>query len=480
MQTKLRLSELKTGRMPPKLRRPAAVIQARPKRVRGPNAKAKALSSTGILKRPGGRIPPSPVEEGASWVEVETLSEEDLKVGQKVLMKIWYGGEEGLIHGTVKENTTDSEGRWVGLAVLGTQVHQLRSFLITSPPPAPLLYLSKIKSSPEQRLTTPGIGYLLSYREVTSADRLPWMDNCADQERGVDENEDLRRAARGLGLPAPTAGAPPPDLGMGGELGEAQQVPKAKKLKGKQKVKKMVEASRWSCKDTPLDPGYKKPIKLKVKRKGSSSSSPSTEGSSSNGTSEEGLGTEHRLRVIAKRLPGYLCRASAKEAKKNLAEATGEAPQSLKIFHRYYRQVVAPRGGSKGLQREMVTLSVLLDTLIEGDVLKAADLAAQRLKSLELTQQGSDPNLAQQIELIPRDHLGMVADSEARYAQKQFTAETRLQRQLKGAPGLGKGSWTPFPKDFPSSQPKGKQKGSGKEKTGKGVAEASKVVPPQS
>ena len=424
------------------------MIGARPKRIRGPKAKAKALQvRPGILKRPGGQIPADQERESAPWVEVESLSEDDLKVGQKVLVKIWYGREEGLIHGTVKENTTDSEGRWVGLAVLGTQVHQLRSFLITSPPPAPLLYLSKLRSPPEQRLTTPGIGYLLSYREVTSADRLPWMDNCTDQERGMDENEDLRRAARGLGLPALTAAAPPPDLGTGGELGETQQVPKAKKLKGKQKVKRMVEASRWSCKDTPLDPGYKKPIKLKVKRKGSSSSSPSTEGSSSNGTSEEGLGTEHRLRVIAKRLPGYLCRASAKEAKKNLAEATGEAPQSLKIFHRYYRQVVAPRGGSKGLQREMVTLSVLLDTLIEGDVLGAADVAAQRLKSLELMQQGSDPNLAQQIELIPRDHLGMVADSEALYAQKQFTAETRLQRQLKGAPGVGKGPWSPYPKE---------------------------------
>lgn len=460
------------------------MIGAIPRRIRGPKAKAKALVRPGILKRPGGQIPADQERESAPWVEVENLSEDDLKVGQKVLVKIWYGGEEGLIHGIVKENTTDSEGRWVGLAVLGTQVHQLRSFLITSPPPAPLLYLSKLRSPPEQRLTTPGIGYLLSYREVTSADRLPWMDNCTDQERGMDENEDLRRAARGLGLPALTAAAPPPDLGTGGELGETQQVPKAKKLKGKQKVKRMVEASRWSCKDTPLDPGYKKPIKLKVKRKGSSSSSPSTEGSSSNGTSEEGLGTEHRLRVIAKRLPGYLCRASAKEAKKNLAEATGEAPQSLKIFHRYYRQVVAPRGGSKGLQREMVTLSVLLDTLIEGDVLRAADVAAQRLKSLELMQQGSDPNLAQQIELIPRDHLGMVADSEARYAQKQFTAETRLQRQLKGAPGVGKGPWSPYPKEFPSSQPKGKrkgfEKGKGKEKTGKGAAEASKVVPPQS
>ena len=171
-----------------------------------------------------------------------------------------------------------------------------------------------------------------------------------------------------------------------------------------------------------------------------------------------------------------------KEAKKNLAEATGEAPQSLKIFHRYYRQVVAPRGGSKGLQREMVTLSMLLHTLIEGDVLRAADVAAQRLKSLELMQQGSDPNLAQQIELIPRDHLGMVGDSEARYAQKQFMAETRLQRQLKGAPGLGKGPLEPFPQGIPllSTQRKGFEKGKGKKKTGKGVAEASNVVPLQS
>lgn len=143
----------------------------------------------------------------------------------------------------------------------------------------------------------------------------------------------------------------------------------------------------------------------------------------------------------SKRLPGYLCRASTKEAKRSLADATCESPQGLKNFHRYYRQVIAPRGGSRGLQHEMLTLSMRLDTLIEGDILTAADVANQRLKSLELIQQGSDPNLALQLELLPRDHLGMVADSEARYAQQQYTAESKLQRQLKGNSAVGKGSW---------------------------------------
>lgn len=57
----------------------------------------------------------------------------------------------------------------------------------------------------------------------------------------------------------------------------------------------MVEASCWSCKGTPLNPIFKKPVELKVKKKQSSSSSPSSEASSSNCSSEEGLGTEHRL-----------------------------------------------------------------------------------------------------------------------------------------------------------------------------------------
>lgn len=266
--------------------------------------------------------------------------------------------------------------------------------------------------------------------------------------------------------------SPPPIAPDGEEREVVHSKPSgAKKLTGKQKVKKMIEKARWDCKGTPLDPSYKKPVKLKVKRRASSSSSRSSHVSGASISSEEGLGAEHRLKAISKKLPGYLCRSSAKEAKRNLAESCGEAPRSLKVFHRYYRQVVAPRGGSRGMQREMVTLSVILDTLIEGNVLQAMDTAAQRLKSLELMQQGSEANLALQIELLPRDHFG------------KFTAESKLQQHFKGNPGTGKGSWSSAPQEFLSQDMKGKRKGSekgkGKDNFSKGSIDVSKPTAPQ-
>lgn len=467
--------------MPPKVRRPAAVILPRLR------AKAKARGHPAgpipVRRKPAAAVPPQETDPSEVWILVKDLTPEHLKIGQKIIAKVWYAGEEVLIQGVVRENTTDAEGQWIGIMVTGTPIHQLRTFLITSPRSDPILYLSRLEHPPGARLSTPGIGYLLAYREVLAADHMPWAENCRDQREGVDENEDLREAAQKMGLQGPRGA--PGQLGIGQEpsVEEARKPPGEKKLKGKQKVKKMLEAAKWNCVGTPLDPQFRKPIKIRVKKKGSSSSSRSSGDATSSLSSHEGLGSEHRLRTLAKRLPGYLCRSSAKEAKRNLAEACGESPQSFKIFHRYFRQVVAPRGGSRGLQREMMTLSMILDTLIEGDILAVLDIAAQRLKSLELIQQGADPNLALQLELLPRDHLGMVADDEARYAQRQFTAEAKLQRQLKSAPATGKGTWTPYPKEPPPLSYKGKRKGAekgkGKDKAGKPSAEVSKVTPPQ-
>lgn len=454
------------------------------RRVRPAAPKAR----NGDPKRAGAKKKPSgsegPLEEDPPlWTEVKELAQADLQVGSAVLARVWYSGEEGLVHGNVREDTTDDEGRWVGLEVKGTQVHQLRSYLTTNPRPDSILYLSRSDVPLAKRHSAPGVGYLLSYRTVELGDHLPWMDNCKDRHPGdIDENADLREAARRVGSGPPYARgvqSPPPIVPDGEEGQVVHSKPSGgKKLSGKQKVKKMIEKARWDCKGTPLDPVYKKPVKLKVKRRASSSSSRSSHVSRASISSEEGLGAEHRLKAISKKLPGYLCRSSAKEAKRNLAESCGEAPCSLKVFHRYYRQVVAPRGGSRGMQREMLTLSVILDTLIEGNVLQAMDTAAQRLKSLELMQQGSEANLALQIELLPRDHFGMVADSEARYAQKQFTAESKLQQHLKGNPGTGKGSWSSAPQEFLSLDTKGKrnssEKGKGKEHFSKGSIDISK------
>ena len=173
-----------------------------------------------------------------------------------------------------------------------------------------------------------------------------------------------------------------------------------KKLSGKQKVKKMLAKAKWSPKDTPLDPTYKRPIRLKVQKKKSSSSS-SSRTSASSQSSEGGLGSEHRLRGISRRLPGYLARQSAKEAIKMLASQTREGLDSYQVFNRYYRQVVQGRGGSRGLQRELYTLCSVVDLIISGEILTALDTLCQRIKGLELLQQGADSSLAVQVELLP-------------------------------------------------------------------------------
>ena len=187
---------------------------------------------------------------------------------KKLLQKIWYAGEEGLIQGVVRENTTDSEGQWVGVEVTGTPIHQLRTFVLTSPRPDPIVYLSRQEHPPGARLATPGLGYLLAYRDLVGSDQVAWADNCQSHREFPDENMDLRDAARKMGM-QPHPGAPGPQgVGVVPHGEESKDPPKEKKLKGKQKVKKMLETAKWSFVGTPLDPHYKKPIKIRVKKKG--------------------------------------------------------------------------------------------------------------------------------------------------------------------------------------------------------------------
>eukprot|EP00435_Cladocopium_sp_Y103_P015204 s44_g3.t1 len=306
-----------------------------------------------------------------------------------------------------------------------------------------------------QRKHVPGLGYLLETKEKTEGDQEAWLKNCTPEVGHEGETRDLLEAAQALGAGAP-GGFPPPPPGGEEQVEETKQ-PLAKKLKGKQKVKKMLEQAKWSAKGTPMDPSYKKPIRLKVRKRKSSSSS-SASSSASSQSSEGGLGSEHRLRSISRRLPGYLARQAAKEAIKMLASQTGEGLATYQIFNRYYRQVVQGRGGSRGLQRELFTLSSIADLLVAGDILPALDVLCQRMKGLELLQQGAEPTLALQLELLPREQLGMTQDAEARFAQREFSAENKLMRQMKASPAQpGKGGW-PFSNKGSPSQPSTKGK----------------------
>ena len=434
--------------MPPR-RRPAAAV---------PKVKAKAKVRAGYLRRrparteeePESRVPP--VQE---WTKVDDFSLDKFPLGSKVLAKIWYAGEEGLICGLLKDETRDSEGKWLGIKLLGTNIAQLRNWALTQGTQS-ALYLGREPVPLDRRLQAEGIAYLLELKVARDSELDPWMNNCrAEEAQGV-ETGDLLDAAHHLGAAVPKLQGGP-QKGEG-EVADAIPPPAPKKLSGRQKVKKMVERSKWSLSGTPLDPSFRRPINLKLKKKKSSSSS-SSGSSVSSRSSEDGLGSEHKLRSISRKLPGYLARQSAKEALRLLATQSGEDLHSYQVFNRYYRQVIQPRGGSRGLQRELLTLSWVVDTLLAGNILSALDIMCQRIKSLELLQQGSEANLALQLELLPREQLGLTQDVEGRFAHKEYSAEAKLMRDLKASPlSSGKGGWASQGKDLPNPGPgKGKK-----------------------
>ena len=212
---------------------------------------------------------------------------------------------------------------------------------------------------------------------------------------------------------------------------------------GASKKEKVQETAGWTPARTPLDPSYRRPIKIRMsqKRKASSSSGSTTRSSS---TSED-RSSDHQVHRVAKKLPGYLARCCCKEASNLLAQDVGEEGSTYVVMQKYYRQILLRRGGSRPLLREMATLSWGMDLLLQGKILQLADLLAQRLKALELIQQGTTGDLAAQLELLPKESQGLSSQAEARIAKSEFFQETKLANQLKGkgkrpfAPLLPKG-----------------------------------------
>ena len=193
----------------------------------------------------------------------------------------------------------------------------------------------------------------------------------------------------------------------------------------------MLEKAKWNTDGTPLDPKYHKPIKINLRKKDDSFFQ-------WRGSSGGDLATDHRLRVVARRLLGYLTRRAAKDASTLLAQSTvGEETTVFGIFRRYYRQVLQTKTSSRPMLREMATLRSALDKIVDGSILEVADLLSQRLKSLEMIASGSDPMVATEVELLPRELQGLASEAESRYAHKEFQAGVKLNRALKGGKGKG-------------------------------------------
>lgn len=447
--------------MPPKLalRRPAGF---------GARAKAKPKPAPKPAVRNRGRkrpavSDPSPNKEGEEgtlkWIQVGFLNEDTFPLKSLLKMRLVYLDEAGELVGKLVEIHRDVEGRWFGLEVQGTNIPSLRTWCLEHPGPNQFLYVSYQDVRPEERLSVSNVAYLKEACRITEITDV-WGKNCQGdlpKEGDKVETGPLQELAKQFGLPSHLPqGQGAKDTGGGArepdENEEKGKVKEKKRRRGSRLVKEMLEKAVWRTQGTPLDPHYRKPIHIKLKGPRHSSTS-SSSGSSSAGSSS--IENDHPLRKVAKKLPGYLTRKSCKEAAVVLAQSTvGETPDSFVVFRRYYRQILLSKTSSRAIQREMLTLSCALDSILSGNILAALDIMSQRLKALELLTGGSPADLANQVEVLPKELTGLSSAAESRVAQREYHAELKLAKAMKG-----KGKAPPTEAPYKGDPPKGKQKG---------------------
>lgn len=438
---------------------PAPKPKARPKR------KAKDSSAN----------PPSP----PGWIDVKKVAHDTFPLGSLLHLEVFYQDETGDMVGKLEETHQDTEGIWLGIAVKGTKLTGLRSWRLTHPGAHEYLYVCYQDTPVEKRLKIGSVAYLVRAKKIDSVP-LEWGKNCEegafpDPPLPGQEVETAPLRLLAENLEAPPAANPKEDKRkFQEETSSSTSTKKKKKSKKKrEKVRHMVQKAKWNCQGTPLDPKYRRPIKISLSKTDNSSSS------SAGSQSSAELATDHRLRAVSRRLPGYLTRRSARDASTVLAQATtGEEAMNYANFRKYYRQILVHKTTSRPMLREMATLTSALDKILDGSILEVADLLSQRLKSLEMIAGGADPMIATEVELLPREMAGLTSEAEGRYAQKEYLSSVKLQKVLKGN---GKGKPDRFP---PKGDPKGDSKnrwgppkGKGKEGKGKG-AEESKVTRP--
>ena len=103
-------------------------------------------------------------------------------------------------------------------------------------------------------------------------------------------------------------------------------------------------------------------------------------------------------------------------------------PDQLR-FLQYFQIVVKQRyGAALGVRssRELLTLALTLDALLQGKIGQAADLLVQRWKSIEHATSSGHWKQAQFLELIPEQELGLTSIAEEQVLAKRELLHHRL------------------------------------------------------
>lgn len=207
--------------------------------------------------------------------------------------------------------------------------------------------------------------------------------------------------------------------------------------------------------------------KLRAKASSSSSNSSTSTSRTERSSEEEGdlLQDSNKIRSLHRHGPGLLAAMGVGRMKEAMVELEGlwkEEEASLPpIAMKYVRSTLHGKL-SGGALREVMTLASMLDLMMMGRVSEAADLGMQRLKSIERVSQGSTWASTEKLELI-----GTLAPQISTRAEMSVAAkELKLEHQVKGGASLYKGKGVGAPdskgkKGKAEDKRKGKRSGEG-------------------
>ena len=368
------------------------------------------MSRPGILKRPGSRRPRSasrtlsPSLGGVGktrrfydykgrlakgqTLQLAAVPQSCWEFGERYLFSGDYWGKPCKLSGIVECLTVRRGGIHANVILEGTDNQEMlkcaEGVIQTGCPPEIAVHLCPA-NCPKTPVSSGG----LHGQSVSREDKgVAWYGNVASIQREGGQGELERELANlphsGVGLKVDAApdAIPKPDL-------KSEEDDSNRKTGGS------------TFKGTPLDKGTtvrwwlrtrRKPKKKKSKksqkksRKRSSSSSGSHSSSRSLGLissqdSSHPFREGHRVKQLAKRVPGILTRHAIEEVERLLAQGIGDHQTVglVPVMLRYLRLHVFRRDLAPGPKRELWTLAYSVDRLLHRDVLGALDIIIQRV-----------------------------------------------------------------------------------------------------
>ena len=458
--------------------------KAAPKaKVRAGRGRGRAIPLAGVLKRPGVRVrAPGKAKKEAEKEGVYKSSEATLELCRsfseievvegtywdgpvtavvKVLEVKILRGEvylEGQILGTQSEPLLRAA---TGLPDRKVRLHLCGDMCAGNPHEEDLIHMTKFRQAPHPKED--------------------WMSNLVGVGAAPREEDELPGLRRDMEKRREAAQSRGKGVGDGnGEeaLESEEEAAKAKKAKKKKRKLKIdhTKPVEGLFKNTGLDADpevrerfRKRASKLARKKSKdkdpSKTSSSSSEGSGGALADRDIFGGSGKVRVIGQKMPGALCAAAIEEASEGQGGLyslhSGALPP---LMQRYHRQMLAPRM-SPAMSRESQTLAVIIDTALRGQLSQSLDVAAQRLKSVEMMSQGVHFSVAQQQELLVKEQSSLSSVPEFREAAVRAREENKAKAEAQRPYGYR----TPGGR-YEEGQKGGKnqnQKGGGKNKQGK-------------